>query len=126
MTTLGSIVDGSQSGTFGATEGLVDAGTFQFHETVPRDFTFGGIGAPTFGIVRAVEFFVGQDGSTFDLQTRITFTVAGDVANVEGNWTVLRGTKTYAGLRGQGTLTGTISEVAGSEVFDFTFTGSIH
>jgi hypothetical protein len=123
IATVGAIVDGSQSGTFTATGGIGDTGTFQFHEDVPRDFTFGGIGAPTFGIVRAVEFFTGQQG-TFDLQTRIKFTVADGVATVAGTWTVLRGTAAYESLRGQGTISGTIS--GDPEQFLLTFQGSVH
>ena len=123
IATVGAIVDGSQSGTFTATGGITDTGTFQFHENVPRDFTFGGIGAPTFGIVRAVEFFTGEHG-TFDLQTVIKFTIANGIATVTGTWTVLRGTAAYESLRGQGTIGGTIG--GDPEQFLFTFQGSVH
>ena len=92
-----------------------------------RYFTFGGIGAPTFGIVRSVEFFVGEHG-TFDLQNVIKFAVTDQpgVFSVKGTWTVLRGTGAYARLHGQGQITGVIDASVNPETFDFTFTGTVH
>jgi hypothetical protein len=58
IATEGTIVEGSQSGTFSAAGAVVDEGTFSFHEEVHKDFAFAALGAPTFGIVRSAEFFV--------------------------------------------------------------------
>jgi hypothetical protein len=127
ITTEGGLVGGSQSGTFNATDGISDTGTYTFAEDLRRYFTFGGIGAPTFGIVRSVQFFVGADG-TFDLQNVIKFAVTDQpgVFSVTGTWTVLSGTGAYARLRGQGQLTGVIDASDRPETFDFTFTGTVH
>jgi hypothetical protein len=127
ITTEGGIVGGSQSGTFVATGGITDTGTYTFAEDLHRYFTFGGIGAPTFGIVRSVQFFVGADG-TFDLQNVIKFAVTDQrgVFSVTGTWTVLSGTGAYARLHGQGQITGVIDASVNPETFDFTFTGTVH
>jgi hypothetical protein len=129
ITTAGAIVGGSQSGTFNATGGITDTGTYTFAEDLHRYFTFGGIGAPTFGIVRSVQFFVGaDDDDTFDLQNVIKFAVTDQpgVFSVTGTWTVLRGTGAYARLHGQGQITGVIDASVTPETFDFSFTGTVH
>jgi hypothetical protein len=126
IATVGTIVKGSQVGTITASGAIADEGTFEFREYVHRDFAYAGIGAPTFGIVRSVEFFAGQFG-TFDLPNTIRYTVTGQAGlySVIGTWSVLRGTGDYARLHGQGTITGVIDATGGSERFLFTLTGKV-
>ena len=50
-----------------ATGAIDDEGTYAFDLDLHKAFAFAGFGAPTFGIARSLEFFVGQDGS-FTLQ----------------------------------------------------------
>jgi hypothetical protein len=125
--TVGTLVNGSQAGTFIATGAVADAGTYAFHEDVHRDFNFGAIGSQTFGIVRSVEYFSGT-GGTFALLSVIKYTLTDDpqAFAVTGTWTVQSGTGAYEGLHGQGNLTGSITLVPHSEVFDFTFVGGAH
>jgi hypothetical protein len=125
--TVGSLVSGSQTGTFVATGNVVDTGTYTFHEDVHRDFNFGAIGSQTFGIVRSVEFFSGSQG-TFDLENVIKYTVTDnpDVFTVTGSWTVVSGSGAYARLHGQGAIAGTITAIGDNELFEFTFSGAGH
>jgi len=124
--TVGTIVQGSQTGTFEATGAIADTGTIDFTEILPREFARGAFGAPTFTIVRATEHFSGELG-TFDLQTvtKATLTETQNVLDVEGSWTVLSGTGEYTNLHGQGQITGTITIVP-PPLFEFTLSGSAH
>jgi hypothetical protein len=125
--TVGTLVDGSQAGTFLASGAIADVGTYTFHEDVHRDFNFGAIGSQRFGIVRSVEFFAGSEG-TFDIVNVIKYTITDDPAvfSVTGSWTVLSGTGAYAHIHGQGTIAGAITAVSHNELFDFTFDGAGH
>jgi len=121
--TTGSIgADGHQSGSFTATGGMSDAGTFFFREDLHKYFHFGANGADTFGIAHSTEFFESPAG-TFALLNTIKFTFSGEVVTVSGNWTVADGTGAYSRLRGNGTIIGTIS--GDPEVFAFTFSGNV-
>lgn len=127
ISTEGSIVGDTQVGTFVATGAIDDQGTYAFRESDPQAFAFAGIGAPTFGIVRSLEFFTGGKGS-FTLQNTVTlrFTDTPGIFAVEGMWAVVSGTEAYAGLRGQGTLTGVLDTSGRGELFLFEFTGTAH
>jgi hypothetical protein len=124
IATDGALVGGTQVGTFVATGAIADEGTYSFNEGSHEDFAFAGRGAPTFGIVRSFEFFAGQNGS-FVLQNVITFSLTSQpgVFAVEGTWAVVSGTGGYAGLHGQGTITGQLEASNGSEQFQFVFVG---
>jgi hypothetical protein len=127
ITTAGSIVGGTQVGTFVATGAIADQGTYAFHEDVHHDFAFGGVGAPTFGIVRSLEFFSGEAGD-FTLQNVVKFSLTDtpDLLTVVGTWAVASGTGDYVDLHGQGTITGTIAFTDDDEIFAFEFSGSAH
>jgi len=127
IATTGAVVDGTQAGTFLATGAIEDEGTYAFHEDVHHDFAFAAIGAPTFGIVRSLEFFSGQAG-TFTLQNTVKYrlTATPGVFAVEGTWAVVSGMGAYADLRGQGLITGLIDVSGSDETFAFEFAGSAH
>jgi hypothetical protein len=126
IVTVGTIVQGSQAGTFTAEGAIEDEGTIDFTEDLSRAFARAAFGAPTFGIVRAAEHFAGQKG-IFDLQTltKFTLTEVPNVRSVEGTWSVLSGTGDYATLHGQGEITGTITIVP-PPLFEFTLSGAVH
>jgi hypothetical protein len=127
ITTEGAEVGGTQLGTFVATGAIVDAGTYAFDLDSHKAFAFAGFGAPTFGIARSLEFFTGQNGS-FTLQNVVRFSLTDSpgVFAVEGTWAVVSGTRAYAALRGQGTITGVIDASGAGELFTFEFTGTAH
>jgi hypothetical protein len=106
-------------GDFSASGGISDAGTF----TVEIQH-FSAAGAPTFLIVHATYAFAGTHG-TFTMRVRIkdTFTADPNVLTGEGTWEILGGTGAYAGLQGQGKVTGVLDETEEPALFLRTFTG---
>ena len=127
ISTVGSDIGGTQVGTFVATGAIADAGTFSFDLDSPRAFAFAGFGAPTFGLARSLEFFVGESGAfTLENVVKFSLTDAPGVFAVEGNWSVVSGTGAYATLRGQGSITGVIDATGAQELFLFEFTGTAH
>ena len=74
---------------------------------------------PPSGSVTMVKYFVCVDG-TFDVELRVWLL---DGGNTKGRWKVIGGTGSYAGLKGNGTLTGTYDAVSNT-VLDV-YTGRI-
>jgi hypothetical protein len=109
-------------GTFSATGGIVDAGTFTTLNVHPS-----AAGAPAFLIIHATYEFVGERG-TFVMRTQITEMATADpnVFTGEGAWVVLLGTGDYANLHAQGTVTGVTDENAEPDRFVRTYTGIAH
>lgn len=109
-------------GTFSATGGIEDAGTFttlQVHASAA--------GAPTFLIIHATYEFVGAHGTfTIRLEIKETATTDPNVLTGEGVWVVLRGTGAYANLHAEGSITGVVDENAEPDVFVRTYTGIAH
>jgi hypothetical protein len=106
---------GFGSGTFSASGAIADAGTFTVQ--TPR-------GSPRNLIT--TETYVGDLG-TFTLKRRISVTPTDDpnVRAVEGTWVMIDGTGAYAGLEGEGTVTGVIVGDGPTEKFFFTYTGEV-
>jgi hypothetical protein len=110
---------GPAPGTFSASGGISDAGSFA---NVSRKAS--ALGAPTFLINHLQQRFEGVFG-TFTLEAQIKETVTQDpnVLTGEGTWALLDGTGAYATLRGRGTVTGTADDNTG--VITRTYTGIV-
>jgi hypothetical protein len=111
------------AGTFIASGGISDAGTFAVESA-----HFSGSEASPIRIVHATEVYSGADGNfTLKRQIRITSTPDPEVRAVEGAWTVLGGTGAYADLHAQGKVTGEIQGTdPATELFLFDYTGKAH
>jgi hypothetical protein len=109
-------------GTFSATGGIEDAGTF-----TTLNVHASAAGAPTFLIIHATYEFVGERGTfTIRLQIKETATADPAVLTGQGAWVVLRGTGAYANLHAEGTVTGVVDERAEPALFVRTYTGNAH
>ena len=109
-------------GTFTATGGIEDAGTFTTLDVHPS-----AAGAPEFLIIHATYEFVGELG-TFTMRIQIKETVTADpnVLTGTGVWVILSGTGAYAKLHAEGTVSGMTDENPEPDLFDRTFTGKAH
>ncbi|MEO8330692.1 MAG: hypothetical protein ABI586_11845 [Candidatus Nanopelagicales bacterium] len=110
---------GPVPGTFEATGGFTDSGTF----TNTR-FVFGALGAPTFVSIHVTQVFQGTQGS-FTLRAEIKETLTQDplVLVDSGTWAIIDGTGVYETVHGRGAITGTADEHSG--VISRTYTGTV-
>ena len=106
-----------ETGTFEASGAFVDVGTFQ-----AVDMRIAGLESERLLTNHLTYKFTGE-GGTFQLtaQTRLMFGATG--ATSAGHWRVTGGTGDYAGLKGAGSLEGTLDFATG--IFDLTFTGRV-
>jgi hypothetical protein len=111
--TIETYRQGFGSGTFSASGAFSDSGTFTVLSARGSQ-----------QVVVATERYVGDLG-TFTIKRRIKVMPTADpnVRAVEGTWVVVDGTGAYAGLEGQGTVTGEIVGDGPTEEFFFTYTG---
>lgn len=113
-------------GTWSATGGITDSGTFAVDPGGHFDAFGGPLGGPP--PVMGVHFantLTGQSGSTVIVELQLLFSPAGSgLYEVQGSWLVDGGTGSYATLLGEGRVTGLVDFHAPTR--DLALVGEVH
>jgi hypothetical protein len=111
-------VGGPFPGTFEASGGFDDKGTFLVIES---ESLFKGGQSERLLTTHITYEFSGADG-TFGITTQNRITFGATSSTVQGHWRFTGGTGVYAGLRGEGSVEGTIDAIG---IFRLRFTGVV-